>query len=117
MIKVVNIFGAPSSGKSTAAAGLFWRMKCAGMSVELVSEYAKSCVFEDRMNLLNEDQLYIFAKQHRALFRIKDTYDYAIMDSPIILSSIYRKPESFYDEEHFNDLLLSTFNKYDNINF
>lgn len=48
MIKVINIFGAPGCGKSTTAAGLFWRMKCDDMSVELVSEYAKACVFEDR---------------------------------------------------------------------
>ena len=116
-IKVINIFGAPSSGKSTAAAGLFWLMKCNGMSTEFVSEYAKACVFENRLNLLKEDQLYIFAKQHRKLFIIKDTYQYAIMDSPLILSSIYLSDDSFYDREHFNDIVFSTFNRYDNLNF
>ena len=117
MIKVINIFGAPGCGKSTTAAGLFWRMKCANMSVELVSEYAKACVFEERDNLIKEDQLYIFTKQHRALFRIKDTYEYAIMDSPIVLSSLYRSYDSFYDKEMFDELVFSTFTKYDNKNF
>jgi len=117
MIKVLTIFGAPGCGKSTTAAGLFWRMKCANMSVELVSEYAKACVFEERDNLIKEDQLYIFTKQHRALFRIKDTYEYAIMDSPIVLSSLYRSYDSFYDKETFDELIFSTFAKYDNKNF
>lgn len=117
MIKVINLFGAPGCGKSTTAAGLFWRMKCANMSVELVSEYAKECVFENRMNLILEDQLYIFTQQHRKLFRIKDTYEYAIMDSPLILSSVYRRPDSFYDKLEFDQLLFSTHYKYDNINF
>lgn len=112
MINAINIFGAPGCGKSTTVAGLFYRMKCDGMSVELVSEYAKGCVFENRMYLIKEDQLYIFTKQHRALFRIKDTYDYAIMDSPIVLSSIYRSYDSFYEKEMFDNLVFSTFDNY-----
>lgn len=117
MIKVINLFGSPGCGKSTTASGLFYYMKSCGMSVELVSEYAKDCMHEGRISLLQEDQLYIFTQQHRKLFRIRDTYDYAIMDSPLVLSSLYLQDDSFYDKEIFNKLVFSTFNKYDNINF
>jgi adenylate kinase family enzyme len=66
MMKVINLFGGPGSGKSTLAAGLFERMKIQGLSVELVTEYAKDMVWERRGNIL-DDQLYILAKQHRRL--------------------------------------------------
>jgi thymidylate kinase len=114
---VINIFGAPGVGKSTLASGLFYMMKINGFSVEFVQEYAKECVFEERFKLIQEDQLHIFANQNRKLFRLKDSYDYVIMDSPIILSNTYLQKDSFYDIEHFKNLVTSTFHNYPNINY
>ena len=115
--KVINLFGAPGCGKSTIASGLFYKMKINGYSVEYVTEYAKDCVFEERLNLLQEDQLYIFAKQNRKLFRLKDVYEYIIMDSPIFLSNFYFNLNSFYNSRDFFNLVNSTFNSYPNLNF
>lgn len=39
------------------------------------------------------------------------------MDSPIVLSSLYRSHDSFYDKETFDELVFSTFDKYNNKNF
>ncbi len=39
------MFGGPGTGKSTSAAGLFFKMKLAQMEVELVTEYAKDLVW------------------------------------------------------------------------
>ena len=47
MTKIINLYGAPGSGKSTIASGLFFHMKMAGLNVELASEYIKSKVFEE----------------------------------------------------------------------
>lgn len=47
-MKVINLFGGPGIGKSTLAAGLFEHMKIAGFNVELVNEYAKDMVWEQR---------------------------------------------------------------------
>lgn len=41
----INLFAGPGTGKSTTAAGVFFEMKRSGMSVEYVTEYAKSLVF------------------------------------------------------------------------
>lgn len=114
--RVINLFGGPGSGKSTTAAALFALMKKQGLSVELVSEYAKQMVFEDRLNVLEEDQLYVFAKQHRKIFTLRNTVDYVITDSPFVQGFSYLKDDAIYEKGHFKDLILSTFNKYPNVN-
>jgi len=114
---VINFFGGPNSGKSTQAAGLFHKMKVEGCSVEHVNEYAKMCVWENRIELL-EDQLYIMAKQNRRVKRLVGKVGFCVTDSPILLSSIYR---TAYGEPHYSDLIdkLSheCYNGYHNINF
>ena len=47
-LKVINFFGAPGSGKSTIAAGLFFEMKMKQMNVELVTEFAKELCYSER---------------------------------------------------------------------
>ena len=37
-MKVINLWGSPGSGKSTVAAGLFYRMKMADYNVELICQ-------------------------------------------------------------------------------
>ena len=56
--KVINFYGGPGSGKSTKAAGLYYKMNMAGYSVELNNEFAKECVWEDNVPML-KDQLFI----------------------------------------------------------
>lgn len=115
--KVINLFGGPGIGKTTIASGLFYFLKTQGKSVELVPEYAKSLVHEERHNILEHDQLYVFTKQHRRLSNVSAYYDYIVMDSPIILSLVYfKKNKMIYDYDLFEQLAVDTFNKYPNIN-
>jgi hypothetical protein len=109
-MKVINFFGGPGCGKSTTAAGLFYDLKVKGYCVELVTEYAKDMVYEKRHNIL-EDQLYILAKQARRISRLKDSVDFVVTDSPILLSMIYNT-----DTDIINDLAIEIFNRYDNTN-
>ncbi len=111
-MKIINLFGSPGTGKSTTAAGLFYLMKCADMEVELVTEYAKYLVWAERANMF-EDQMYIFAKQNHKLSILKDKVDYAISDSPLLLSNLYGSDNTKYSfMQHVHDV----FNSYDNIN-
>jgi AAA domain len=112
MLKVINMYAGPGAGKSTTAAGLFFKMKSAQFSVELVTEYAKDKVYEGHLGCL-EDQIYIFGKQQRRLNRLRGHVEWAITDSPLILSILYNKDLS----PTFNNLVLETFNKYINYNF
>ena len=115
---VINLFGAPCSGKSTLAAKLFYTLKEADLSTEYVYEYAKEIIYESRNDILSNDQLYIFAKQHRKLNRLINNTDYAICDSPLLLSNIYfNKNSNIYSWELFELFVLDTFSKYNNLNF
>lgn len=110
-LKVINFFGGPGCGKSTTSAGVFHKMKVLGLKVELVTEYAKDMVYENRPNIL-ADQLYILAKQTRRVARLQGVVDYCITDSPLLLSCIYNTGSNLID-----DLSLELFNGFDNINF
>lgn len=112
-MKVINMFGGPCTGKSTLAAGLFHYMKCQGCDVELVTEYAKDMVYEQRTNIM-EDQVYIHAKQYRRISRLRDKVEYVITDSPILLAAAYAI-EGYYSA--LEPLVIQTFCSFDNVNF
>ena len=117
-VTVINFYGGPGSGKSTAAAGLFYNMKIAGYNVELTDEFAKECVWEGNIPML-QDQLWVLGHQHRKILRLADKVDYIITDSPVLLSPIYRcrYGESLYSEL-IDKMALECYNLYkNNINF
>lgn len=109
---VVNLFGAPGSGKSTGAARIFSNLKMKGVNIELVTEYTKDKVWEENKAVFN-DQLYIFGKQNFRLSRLKDKVDVVITDSPIFLSILYNKTYT----NTFNKLVKEVFDSYNNLNF
>lgn len=114
-MKVINIWGGPCTGKSTTASGLFFEMKKLGLEVELVQEYAKDMVWEQRHNVLG-DQIYVFAKQQRRIARlVAHNISWVITDSPIALGLVYVKPDTLGDS--FSNLVMETFNSYENYNF
>ena len=113
-MKVINLFGGPGIGKSTTAAGLFYYMKKLGHNVELVSEYAKDCVWEEAQFKM-KDQLYLLAKQNRKLERLRDKVDYVITDSPLLLGHYYGTMYGNHPEL-VGPLTVELFHTYDNIN-
>lgn len=112
-MKVINLFGEPSSGKSTTAAGLFFLMKHKGLEVELISEYAKNCVWSSRIKTL-DDQLYITAKQNHQLHMLDSQVDYVISDSPLLLGIIYSR--NYKRIASFPTLVKEVFDSYNNLN-
>ena len=113
-MKIINLFGAPGSGKSTTRAGLFYEMKRSNYNVEEVTEYAKDIVWEERSNLF-KDQIYILGKQNRRLLRLEGKVDYVITDSPILLGINYMASTAY--DKSLEQLIVDVFNSYDNYNF
>lgn len=119
-MKVINLFGAPGSGKSTVAAGVYHLLKSEGYICEFAQEYAKELVWAHAGGLPGEtpaamlDQLSIFAEQNRRLERVRDHVDFVVTDSPILLSSVYA-PEKY--PESFHRFVLDMFRSYENVNF
>lgn len=112
-MKVINFFGAPCAGKSTAASGLFNIMKRQGKKVEYVTEVAKDYIYSGSEHMLR-DQLLLLAEQEHKVKRLLDKdIDYAITDAPILFSAFYGAQ---YYPESFQQLCLDLFNEYENIN-
>ena len=109
---VINLFAGPGSGKSTTCAGIFAKLKLAGINCEMALEYAKDKVWESSYEVL-DDQIYVFGKQLHRIFRLKDKVEVVITDSPLLLSILYDKTENPY----LRDLVLDQFEKFDNRNY
>lgn len=111
-MKVINLIGGPGIGKSSIAADLFALMKWNDIKVELVTEFAKDLVWEER-HMTIRDQLYLFAKQNHKLYRLKGKVDYVINDSPLLLVLAYQ-PKEYYVQ--FEPFVREVWDSYTNIN-
>lgn len=49
---IINLYGSPGSGKSTAAAYIFSKLKMKGVECELVTEVAKDLVWDENSKAL-----------------------------------------------------------------
>jgi len=110
---VINLFGAPGSGKSTGAAYIFSKLKMYGINAELVTEFAKDKVWEESKEVFN-NQAYIFGKQYFRISRLNDKVEVVITDSPLLLSSFYNKSEVLGD--NFNNMVKDVFNAFNSMN-
>lgn len=111
-MKVINLLAGPGTGKSTTASGLYFEMKKKFYRVELVREYIKNPVYEKRQ--IFDDQIYIFAKQHRLQHILKNDCEWIVTDSPLLLSAVYA-PINYFPS--FQGLVLEAFETYENFNF
>ena len=111
---VINLFGAPGSGKSTGAAYIFSRLKMKGVNCELITEYAKDKTWEKNYEAL-ECQEYIFGKQSYRMKRCRDKVDVIITDSPLPLGIFYNTNPVL--EKNYPALVLDVFNTYENMNY
>lgn len=111
---VVNLFGAPSAGKSTCASLVFTNLKMERVNVELVTEFAKEKTWE-KNELALENQAFIFGSQYYMLSRLMNKVDVVITDSPLLLSILYNRNPVL--GEPFNQTVLNVFNSFQNVNY
>ena len=113
---VVNLFGAPCAGKSTAAAYIFSMLKMKGVNAELITEYAKDKVYEENHEVFKRDNhIYLLGKQFYKMNRCRDKVDVLVTDSPLPLQIMYNKSEIL--GEDFNKVVMNCFNSFNNISF
>ena len=85
---IVNVLGAPASGKSTAAAKLFSRLKELNFDCELIQEEAKLWCIEGK-EIGKYGQFYLFGVECRNQSRLFSAVDIGISDSSPILAAFY----------------------------
>lgn len=114
---VLNAFGGPGAGKSTACMDICSSLKKQGYNAEYVQEYAKELVYKNRLDLLDgseEHQFQILKEQMRRVDMLfNGNVDFIVTDSPILLSAIYDRELS----KEYCDMLLEIHNQYPNFCF
>lgn len=115
---LINLFGPPSSGKSTLSAELFTLIKKRGYNCELVTEYAKELVYRENLTEI-KDQLKILAEQHYRTKVMSNKVDFVISDAAFLSSAVWSKINNSYQNEDntFEKLCVMIHNQYDNMNY
>ena len=111
---LVNLYGAPGSGKSTGAAYIFSRLKMAGIDAELVTEFAKDKVWEESKAPF-DNQAYMFGKQYFRISRCANKVDVIVTDSPLPLSIFYNSTKILGKE--FNEMVMKVANSYEKMDY
>lgn len=111
---VINFFGAPGSGKSTAMAYVFAKLKMKGISCEIAPEFAKELFYEENYTAF-ENQVFIFGNQFYRIARLIDKVDVVVTDSPAFVSVYYNNLE--YAKEEFSQFVSKISETFDNRNY
>ena len=109
---VINLIGGPCSGKSTIAAELFARLKKMGVHCELVSEYIKDRIYEENQTM-PKNQITIFGMEHYNISTKIGKVDCLVHDGSYINNIIYKAEEN----KEFDDLIVSEYKKFNNLDF
>lgn len=115
--KVINFISGPGAGKTTLSALLFAKLKIEGFVCEYVQEYAKTLVWMEDFDTLNNQYL-VSKKQFDLLKQIDGKVDYIITDGPLIHGVYYNKynKDNICNVEKTEEFILRNFAQFDNIN-
>jgi hypothetical protein len=89
---LVNIWGGPCTGKSSTAYLATAILKTCGVNCELVTEFAKDLVWQNRLSSL-QNCSYVFGTQFERIRQLEDKVDVVITDSPLELVLLYTPPD------------------------
>ena len=87
---VIDLFGGPGSGKSSALFDIMSYCKKNNIDAEAATEYAKEPIVRG-VKLVPTDQVYLLAKQHKKESTFYGKTDYIITDCPMWMSIAYEK--------------------------
>jgi len=108
---LINLFGGPSCGKTTAAADLFTSLKRNHIDCALVSEFATELILEGNDKSL-QDQFYVSGNQYHRIKTAYESFAVTIVDSPLLLGIVYQQglPAAF------NELLMALHQSFHSLN-
>lgn len=92
--QIINLYGGPSTGKSTSAAFLFYLFKSQNKNVELVREYVKDCYAWEKRTISTYDQIYFLGKQSHRESILYGKVSHIITDAPVMLGAYYAQKYS-----------------------
>lgn len=116
MTIVVNFVAGCGAGKSLMTALTFSELKMMHLNVELVQEYAKQLVWQNRLDEL-DNQFSVTKNQYNMIKALQDKVDYIVCDSPLIVGLFY----NFYSKtnvsnvEKTRDMILNKMKEFHNV--
>lgn len=111
-MNIINLYGPPSSGKTTAMLGLTYQMKMMGLSVEHTPEFYKDLILEGTDKGDFGGQLLVLGEQNRRLARLVGKNDFAVTDCPLPLIGFYT-PEDYVSG--FQEFTQNLYHRYNNV--
>jgi hypothetical protein len=114
---VINVIGQPGSGKTCLTALLFAHLKIKGYVVEYASEYAKTLIWQEKFDELN-NQYHVTNSQYKLFKSMIGKVEFIITDGPIIHGLYYNRynKDNVSDVFKTNEFILDCFNEFNNIN-
>lgn len=112
-MKVINLYGAPGSGKSTTMLGLTYQMKMMKYNVENTPEFFKEMIYEESKVEKFGGQLLVLAEQNKRLARLIGKAEYAVSDCPLPLIAYYT-PDDYV--KGFKEVVKNLHESYENYN-
>lgn len=113
---VINAFGGPCAGKTTACWEIASELKKRGITCEYVSEYTKDLIYDGKMYMLDDTMFHqqmILCEQRHRLDRLLGKVNVIVTDSPLFLSIVYASDRT----DEYITHVLNVFNDYNNFNF
>jgi hypothetical protein len=114
--KVINFVSGPSCGKSLCSALIFAELKMRHLSCELVQEYAKQLVWQDRLDEL-DNQYQVSMEQYKMINAVKNKVEYIVTDSPLLLGLFYNRyhKNNVSNVNKTEEMILNKIKEFDNI--
>lgn len=113
---VINAYGGPGAGKSTACMDICSELKKLGYNAEYVQEYAKDLVYEKNFEMLNgtaKNQFEVLKEQTRRLDRLYNKVEFIVTDAPVLLNTVYNRELTANYSKAINEL----YKQYTNFSF
>lgn len=114
--KVINFVASPSTGKSLMAALIFSELKMRHYKAEYVQEYAKTLIWQDRLDDL-ANQYNVSLEQYRMIKSVSGKVNYICLDSPLLLGVFYNRYHdgNVCNVEKTEKMILSKMSEFENI--
>lgn len=94
---LINLYGGPGSGKSSAMYEITGRLKTMGVAAEMSPEFVKQKVYSGDKKTF-ENQLYILGNQSFSQSILIGEVDVIITDAPLLLNAHYGRNEDYARE-------------------
>ena len=116
MTIVINFVSACGAGKSLMSALTFAELKMMHLNAELVQEYAKQLVWENKIEEL-DNQFHVTKTQYNMIKALQDKVNYIVCDSPLVVGLFY----NFYSKTNVSnvtktkDMILNKMKEFRNV--